>query len=229
MKFRVNIRHRPQVSESVEVAFARFVGEASLLPPPWGLTSPSRLPPLGPELCQILQLRGKLGKGVTGRILFRIRAEDYLKDRSSLDDYLIIEFDAGKVKWDEFVDNAFPTYARAVGAYYGSMARVDEPISYWRRAVEIGKATGRDLDGRDGFFRFGPINFMDRELCRRGCGGMTPQQIVDQLTGVVPDVRLFEDGVIIVAADHFPEEEEIAASDRAIRRHLGFPVWAEQP
>ena len=225
----MNIRHRPQLSERVEGIFSRFVSDASLLPSPWGIANPSVvLPPLGTALCQILQLRGKLGKGISGRIKFSIRAENYLVDHASIDDSLHVEFDQSKAIWKELTDIAFPCYVRALGAYSGSLRRDDEPISYWRRIVEIEKLTGLSLDGRDGFFRFGPINFMDRELCRRGCNGQTPEQIVVALADVVPEARLFDDGVIIVAADHFPEQEEIGATDRAIRKRLGLSIWADE-
>lgn len=226
-KFVVNARHRPSMSEAIEQRFAHFVSVVSRLPRPWGLAEGKelKLPPIGTALSTEAKLRGKLGRGVSGFVNFRYRVPTNLDDRAADDDAVVIEFESSKVAWRQVVDDGLPGYIRAIGAYNCRVERWDEMPTTGRISSEICRRLGKDLDGRDGFFRFGPVSFMDRELCRRGCNGMTPEQVIAKLTDVVPDVRLFDDGVLIVAADHFPEQDEIIATDRAIRGRLGLPTW----
>jgi hypothetical protein len=227
MKYELNIRHRPLMAENIDERFAQFERVARHLAPPWGLEDRAlTLPPLGTAVCRIASLSRKLGSGLKGDIKYSIREATYLHDHASVDDMLFIEFDERKTTWIQLVEDAFPGYVRALGAYIGRLSRVDEPLSDWELMKSINKSTGRNLGGRDGFFRFGPISYMDRELCRRSCNSLSPEQIVAQLTGVVPDVRMFEDGVLIVAAERFPEQAEINATDRVIRNRLGLPIWA---
>jgi len=228
MKFVLNIRHRPTMDETIEACFERFVGVMRQVQVPWGVVPGKELtlPPVGAGLSTTTQLRNKLGTGITGRATFSYRAQANLRDVASHDDSLVVEFDARKKDWRDLVCIALPSYVHAMCAYVGSVYRWEESSDEWEKSSAISRSTGKDIDGRDGFFRIGPLSFMDRELCRRGCNGMTPEQIVVKLTGTVPDVRLFEDGVLIVAADHFPEQREIIATDRAIRERLGLPVWS---
>jgi hypothetical protein len=229
MKFTLNIRHRPSMDESIDGRFAHFEDVARSLSSPWGLEDRAFvLPPLGTGVCRIASLGRKLGAGMKGDVTFRLRVEPYLRDHASIDDFVVIDFDTRKTTWAQLALEAFPGYVRAMGAYIGHIYRWDDALTQGRLSAAISKATGKDLDGRDGFFCFGPISYMDRELCSRGCNGLTPEQIVARLTGIVPDVKLFEDGVLIVAADDFPEQPEINATDRVIRSRLGLPVWASE-
>lgn len=228
MKFTLNIRHRPTMAETIEQKFACFLSVVRELPSPWGLTEGKelKLPPVGTRLATEAKLRGKLGRGVSGFVQFMYRAPANLNDRAANDDAVVVEFDASKIEWQQLVDDGLPGYIRAIGAYAGRVYRWDTSPEDWEVSSRLCRSTGKDLDGRDGFFRFGPLSFMDRELCRRGCNGMTPEQIVTQLRGVVPDVKLLGEGVLVVATDHFPEQQEIVAADRLIRERLGLPIWA---
>jgi hypothetical protein len=230
MKYSANVRHRPLIDEGIELRFQRMVVVLQELQAPWGLVAGKELdlPPVGARLSTQAKFKGKLGSGLSGYVSIRYRAVSNLLDAASDDDFIVIEFDANKFDWRSFMSEAFPGYVRAIGAYIGRVDLWDEMPATWRASTEICKRVGKDLDGRDGFFRFGPISYMDRELCRRGCNGLTPEQIVAQLTGVVPDVKLFEDGVLIVAAEHFPEQAEINATDRVIRNRLGLPIWTNE-
>lgn len=227
-KFELNVRHRPTMAETIEQRFACFLATLRDLPPPWGLAEGKelRLPPVGTGLSASAQLRGKLGTGIAGIVTISYRAPANVRDQASHDDSIAIEFDTSKVVWRQLVDDGLPGYISAIGAYIGHLYRWDESPEEWRLLKEVANKTGKDLDGRDGFFRFGPVSFMDRELCRRGCNGLMPEQIVTQLRDVVPDVKMLGDGVLIVATDHFPEQHEIVAADRLIRERLGLPIWA---
>lgn len=230
MKFELNIRHRPLMAESVEKCFEHFVSVIRQIQEPWGLARGRELslPALGTELSATAQLRGKLGAGVKGRVTFGHRTQANLRDVSSHDDSLVIEFDARKVDWKQLAESVFPAYIHAMDAYIGHIYRGDQVLQEWRMLKEIATRVDKDLDGRDGFFRFGPMSFMDRELCRRSCKGMTPEQVLSKLTGTVPQVRLCNDGVFIVAAEQFPEQSEIIATDRLIRRCLGLSAWYDE-
>lgn len=227
-KYVLNARHRPLMTETIEQRFAHFIEIMDRLPPPWGIAKGKELKllPITTGLSTDTKLRGKLGHGISGFVNFRYRAPMNLGDRAANDDAVVIEFNASKVVWRELIDAALPSYLRAIGAYICRLERWDEMPETGRATSDVCRRFGKDLDGRDGLFRFGPVSYMDRELCRRGCNGMTPEQIVERLAGVVPDVRPFDDGVLIVAADHFPEQAEIVATDRKIRERLDLPVWA---
>jgi hypothetical protein len=148
-----------------------------------------------------------------------------LRDHASHDDSVVIEFDSRKVEWKQFIDAGLVGYVRAMDAYLARVYRWDAAPEEHELKVSASRSSGKNLDGRDGLFRFGPASFMDRELCRRGCNGMTPEQIVRQLIGTVPEVRLLNDGVLIVSADHFPQQSDVIAMDRIIRNRLALPVW----
>jgi hypothetical protein len=228
MKFILNVRHRPTMTETIEQRLAHFVSLACELPAPWGLVAGKelKLPPVGTGLAVEAKLRGKLGRGISGFVQFMYRAPANLNDRAANDDAVVIEFDASKVAWRQLVDDGLPGYVRAIGAYTGNLERWDEMPNKFEPWTKACKEFSKDFDGRDGLFRFGPLSFMDRQLCRRSCNGMTPEQVVAKLRGVVPDVKLLDDGVLIVAADHFPEQDEIVVADRLIRERLGLPIWA---
>jgi hypothetical protein len=228
MKFVLNVRHRPEAQETIEARFAHFVEVVRGLPSPWGFLpgkSPA-LPPVGSGLSTTAQLRGKLGTGVAGQVTFAFRAAASLRDHAAVDDACVIEFEARKSDWWQVARVAVTGYVQAMGAYLACVYRWDEAPAEWRLRKSLSERIGnRSIDGRDGLFRIYPISFMDRELCRRGCNGMTPEQIVTELSGVVPEVRLLGDGVLIVAADHYPDQAEIIATDRSIRDRLGLPIW----
>lgn len=226
-KFVLNVRHRPTMSETIEDRFAHFISVVRGLPLPWGLADGKelKLPPVGSALATHAKLRGKLGPGVSGDLKFQYRAAGNLDDRAADDDSVVVEFRSDAVTWDCFVNEGFTGFVSAMGAYIGYLYRWDESPEEWKCLQAVAKQAAKNLDGRDGLFRFGPVSFMDRELCRRGCNGMTPGQIVRQLTGTVPEVRLLNDGVLIVSADRFPEQSEIVAMDRIIRDRLALPAW----
>lgn len=226
-KFVLTVRHRPTMAETIDERFAHFVSVASSLSPPWGLIDSKalRLPDVGSALSARTKLRGKLGPGISGDLKFQYRAATNLDDRAADDDSVVIEFDSRKVQWHQFVSEGLVGYVRAMEAYIARVYRWDVAPDERELKVAASHRSNKNLDGRDGFFRFGPASFMDRELCRRSCNGMTPEQIAVGLTGAVPEVRLLADGVLIVAADHFAEQGEIVAMDRVIRTRLGLPIW----
>lgn len=223
----LNVRHRPTMEEAIEQRLAHFVSVADQMSPPWGLVKGKdlTLPPVGSGLSTSVKLRGKLGAGIAGAVTISYRSPANLMDKASHDDSLIVDFDSSRVRWRQLIDEGLPGYVRAMGAYICRLERWDDMPETWEISSELCRRLGKDLDGRDGFFRFGPVSYMDRELCRRGCNGMTPEQIIDRLDSLLPEVKLLDDGVLIVAADDFPEQAEIVATDLVIRERLGLPRW----
>ncbi len=228
-KFVVNIRHRPKLEESISDRFLSFKKVLAELPPPWGLAEGADLllPPLGSALSSRAKLRGKIGRTLSGEVKFQFRAPSNLSDRAADDDALMVEFESSRVDWRDLVDVGVPGYLNAIGAYSGRIDRWEElprKFDVWSKAC---RTTGRDFDGRDGPLQFGPITYMDLELCRRACNGLTPPEVVEMLQGRVPNVGLLAGGVFIVAARNFPEQIEIINTDRLIRERLGLPTWLE--
>ncbi len=226
-KFQLIVRHRPSISESIEGRFHHFTTTLRELPQPWGLREEAELclPPVGSGLSTLAKLRGKLGRGVSGSVEFMLRVPENLHDSAAHDDSMIIEFGSDVAPWNELVRVGVPGYLDAIDAYACRLERWDEMPKKFERWARACSDSGKDLDGRDGFLDFGPLNFMDHELCRRGCNGMSPEQIVQKLRGHVPSVELTRNGVLIVASEDFPEQLEILQTSRLIRDRLGLVSW----
>lgn len=75
-KFVLNVRHRPELHESISERFRKFREVLAELPAPWGTARgvEMELPAVGSALSSRTKLRGKLGQG-TGSGLVRARGQ----------------------------------------------------------------------------------------------------------------------------------------------------------
>ena len=202
-----------------------FVSEISMLPLPWGMGGKYlELPSIGTSLAAYIKLRGKLGRGISGDLTLRLRSPGNLSEHSSADDSLVLTFSDTMCSWQDLANVALPAYVRAMDAYIAGLDRWEE-MAGKHDLLRDSRLGGKNMDGRDGPYYFGPLTYMDRILCERACNDMSPEQIVDRLVNLLPEVRLLNDGILIVATDHFPEQAEIVATDLAIRERLGLPRW----
>lgn len=222
-KFTLNVRHRPSPDDSMESRLRDFVSAISTIPLPWGLVGNNlELPSIGTSLAAYIKLRGKLGRGISGDLTLRLRSSGNLSDHSSADDSLVLTFPETVCSWQDLANVALPAYVRAMNAYIAGLDRWEEMANKHDLLRESHRG-GKNMDGRDGPYYFGPLTYMDRRLCERSCNGMSPEQIIHRLVDLLPEVRSLNDGILIIAADHFPEQAEIVATDLAIRERLGLP------
>jgi len=213
-KYKLEFRHRPNFSESIEDRHNNFLRVVSDLGVPWGLNDSLKVPPIGSELVTSVSLDKLLPVGVKGRISYALRDQKYLEDDAQFDDTLFIEFTASKVDYSDLLKVVFPRYIKAFGSYRSALHDWSVTRSDWPLVVEACETTKKDVNGRDGVFRINAANYFDKELCFRAFG-KGPRELVDSVSGCVEEVREFEDGVLIVISyNPLSAGELLSAGDR---------------
>lgn len=213
-KYKLEFRHRPNFSESIEDRHNTFLRTVSDLGVPWGLNDSLKVPPIGSELVTSVSLDKLLPVGVKGRISYALRDQKYLEDDAQFDDTLFIEFAASKVDYSDLLKVVFPRYIKAFGSYRSALHDWSVTRSDWPLVVEACEATKKDVNGRDGVFRINAANYFDKELCFRAFG-KGPRELVDLISGYVEEVREFEDGILIVISyNPLSVDELLSAGER---------------
>ncbi|WP_460132368.1 hypothetical protein [Pseudomonas sp. S1_E04] len=196
-KYKLEFRHRPSVSESIEERHINFLKAIGDLGVPWNLNGPLEVPSIGSELVVSVSLDKLLPTGVKGRISYALRDKKHLEDDAQFDDTLFIEFSRYKVNYSDLLKVVFPRYVKTFGSYRAVLHDWDITRGDWPLVLEACDATKKDINGRDGVFRINAANYFDRELCLRAFG-RDPAQLVELLSGYVEEVREFEGGILIV-------------------------------
>ena len=213
-KYKLEFRHRPNFSESIEDRHNNFLRVVSDLGVPWGLNDSLKVPPIGSELVTSVSLDKLLPVGVKGRISYALRDQKYLEDDAQFDDTLFIEFTASKVDYSDLLKVVFPRYIKAFGSYRSALHDWSVTRSDWPLVVEACEATKKDVNGRHGVFRINAANYFDKELCFRAFG-KGPRELVDLISDYLEEVREFEDGVLIVISYNPQSADELlSAGDR---------------
>lgn len=213
-KYKLEFRHRPNFSESIEDRHNNFLRAVSDLGVPWGLNDSLKVSPIGSELVTSVSLDKLLPVGVKGRISYALRDQKYLEDDAQFDDTLFIEFAASKVDYSDLLKVVFPRYIKAFGSYRSALHDWSVTRSDWPLVVEACEATKKDVNGRDGVFRINAANYFDKELCFRAFG-KGPRELVDLISGYVEEVREFEDGILIVISyNPLSVDELLSAGER---------------
>ena len=195
--YKLEFRHRPECSESIQEKHSRFLAQLAGLGAPWSLGNTIELPDIEDELVVSVSLDKLLPSGVKGRNSYALRNPKYLEDDAQFDDALFIEFAGGKVDCLDLIKRVFPQYIKAFGAYRAALHDWSVTRSDWPMVVAACEATKKDVNGRDGVFRIHAANYFDRELCSRAFG-KSPKQVVDCLNNHVDSVSELDDGVLIV-------------------------------
>lgn len=225
MKIAAELRHRPRTDEPIEARHAKVMGDLMGIDPPWGLRGKQPVPvsPIGQDLQVEADLSAALAPGVKATLTYVFRSASYLRDEGQYDDCFFLDFDHASADYRSFVANIFPAYVRAFQPYRGTVV-LDENLAVedWDRVVDLRKATGKDVDGRDSVFRMGPVNYFDQELCRRAFG-LAPEEVVSSLQGRVESVSMLLDGVLIVGSSHLLDREGLDKLDKLLRDQLAVP------
>lgn len=225
MKVNLNVRHRPNLSETVDQKFSEVLSSMRRIGPPWGIdpTTEVILPAMGTRLATHVKLRNKLGSGISGELVLRHRAASNLQNNSAHDDFLLVDYDSNRFNWDSLVNQAFPKYIEAMGAYFARLSYFELMPEEWRQVSAIERLEGLNLDGRDGVFRFGPLTYLDAQMCERTCMGMSASEVVSRLSGGVHAAYELFGGAVIVATPDYPSIDRFFENDQAIRSILGVP------
>jgi hypothetical protein len=151
-------------------------------------------------------------------------------DVPSWDDVLLVDFRISHTDVDYYylMKTVFPTYIDAMQAYYAALS--EEQIfvadATYQDPVD-GAWAGRSdyVDSRHGVSRIWPANYWDRELCRRPFS-LPPEEIVRRLVGKVAEVRLFQDGVILIDSYERVPDNALSAIDDRLRPMLSSALKA---
>lgn len=215
-KYKLEFRHRPDFSESIEDRHNNFLSAVSDLGIPWGLNDSLKILPIGSELVTSVSLDKLLPVGVKGRISYALRDQKYLEDDAQFDDALFIEFTASKVDYSDLLKVVFPRYIKAFGSYRSALHDWSVTRSDWPLVVEACEATKKDVNGRDGVFRINAANYFDKELCFRAFG-KEPRELVDLIRDYVEEVREFEEGVLIVISYNPLSVDELLSAGHRLK------------
>lgn len=214
-KHTIELRHRAKSNESYEDFHTNFLMAISELDSPWNLKDLEPIKSIGSELLVTLSLNNILGKKFKGRITYMYRNQNYLEDNAQYDDNIFIEFNPGKVDYNEMV-KILISYVSAFECYRATIHNWAITKSDWPQVTEYCNTTGKDINGRDGVYRINAINYFDRELCMRAFG-LSPEEIINKLNGKVENIFFLNDGVFLIYKSNPLNREGHERVDNTIR------------
>lgn len=198
MTYELMIRARAQEAIPIDEVHRRVFDALLSLPDPWSLTAPVPAVPKVEGLSAGVALRGKLGKGIRGHVMYPLRR--MLRDAASSDDTIDLLFSPKRVNISEAAELVLPTLIEAIGAYKAQFG--DEDLVLRKTGAPLG-------DQRCIVARLYPICFYDAELCRRAFG-IEPDEVCRRLEGLAERVTCRFGGVYIVGST---EQLDIDAAD----------------
>jgi len=223
------LRHRVVASESYLDNHHELLAGSQHLDPPWNLVGREKVPDMGSWSITAVRLTKHLGVRGEAYILYKYRAErihDPNPDHGFHDDHMAIELTSKKINYDYVAREVFPCYARAFQCYYGTIHDMDLEIADNPQldAPELGPSRWKmkySNNTRELIIRINAVNYFDRELCRRSFG-LTPEVMVERISGKVEDARMLGDGLLLVYTYRFLEVEELKKVDGEVRKMLGI-------
>lgn len=217
-RYELILRHRAAVGESIRDRHRRFTEVLSRFEPPLGYKGHDApdVEVSETELVSVVPLRVLSKKGRRSYITYPLRSETYLRDNAQYDDIVVLEFDSGSVDARALLDTVVPAYVDAFDCYRAQVLDIDVARADWDRVVALCNTTGKDVDGRDGVFRFHAAQYLDRELCRRAFG-LAPEKIVKRLDGNVERASLCRDGAYLICDSSLPGGDACRAIEPKVR------------
>lgn len=221
-KHELMLRRRPALDEDIADVHASWIEVAGRLPHPWGVepTAIDMHPSVrAGDHSALVRLDRGLGKGLRGYAQYALRTAGFLEDAAQYDDFVVISFAARGQDYDPLARDVFPALVRAFGAYRASVYNLAKASADWPDVVEQCRASGTDVDGRDGVFAIWALNYFDRLLCQRAFA-TTPERLVEKLHRSVAHASLCHDGAIVDWAGRFLDAYELASADAQFRAAL---------
>lgn len=160
--------------------------------------------------------------GMSGGVIFASRIPAVVSDRATSDDSLGLKIDLEKIDFLRFSSVVFPEIVRAFGCYRSAVITdVNLYLDDYEEIVEKSRSTALDVDGRDGVFRFNPVNYLDDTLCVRAFA-LSAAEVAARLRGHCKMVKELDEGVFFLAADRPIFGVESIELDRGVRACLGL-------
>ncbi len=205
----VQMERRALADENYDLLYANFLEGVKDLPNTWNLAGIKPLPDIGADTMTSVSITRILKRGMKGYIYYLYRG-DYLND-SQDDDRLIIDFKSDKGLTKELVE-ILPTYISAFKAYFLTVEHETISTQDWNKVINkvIKYHPRKDV------LRINAINYYDRELCRNAFN-LTPEEILERLTGNVEIACIVNDGIYFVYTSEELPEEEHRVIDKKIR------------
>lgn len=215
------MRRRAQVNNDPHALHEQFLAAMRAAGRPWW-NSDAEFG--GLDLDGNLECQVDVSKGLPGDAIASLayvhRGADYLQDKALFDDRFVATLHVDGDGYAEFVNAGLGHLLDAFRPYRAQLI-LDEDLALddWDAAIAKSGDTGKDEDGRDGMIRLWPVVFLDDELCRRSLG-MSPDMVVNRLTGKVERVERCFGGTLIVATSGLLDSDGVMATDRRIRELL---------
>ena len=223
-EYSINVRSRFSFDTSHEELYQAAVTRLVQIPPPWGFKGLKikPLPPVKPNYAVGVSYTRELGAPIKtfGIGFWNRNRKSEPRDTPAGDDTLTIDFNINhkSVDYGHLVREVIPAYVEAMGAYFVriSEANIDYEDAYIVDESGASRSRPGALDFREGVDRIWPANYWDRELCRRAFS-LTPDQVVNRLTGHVAEARILMDGALIIYSYDRVPDGQIASIDGKLR------------
>lgn len=158
-----------------------------------------------------------LPEGIAAALSYSARYQGYLQDQAMFDDVLTFQLEeSAAIRYEEFCLESFPRIATAFGSYRAAIVQ-DLPLAVndYRKICKLRQQPNLDVDGRDTVYRFHPVQFLDRELCRRAFR-LEVDQVIARLQGQVEHVAALADGVYFVVTSGRVDRPQLEAIHRRV-------------
>ena len=206
-ELRLEVNRRFSKSERPEEIYQAMYNVLATLPPPWGLKGIpiKKIPKYDGDFSFNVSYtkQEKISPIKSFDISFMNRnRRDEPTDEPINDDRIIIDFHPKKIKeqWRYLMEVVFPTYIKASNPYLATIFDGDIYISdIGALNLDTGEYQYNQdyIDIRKGIYRIWQANYWDRELCHRAFK-LTPEEVVQRLSGKVADCRVYENGVLLI-------------------------------
>lgn len=191
MKFELVLRSVPNLS--VVEKHDQFVRHLKEIPGSWGIPNDKNVPcpDMGSNVSAILTLKSCLGKGLAGRVIYRLRSG--LTDCSECDDIVNVEFDPRKQDFSQICHTVFPRYVEAFDAYYGYITNEDYIYEDFSRS--------RNINYRRRIVRMNEVNFFSFEFARI-VFQQDVREILSKALHLGMEVREITPGILLSSTTH---------------------------
>jgi hypothetical protein len=204
-----------RAKEDVEVKHQKLVECFRKNGKPWGIDPDVILPfpDFGKEHFASMVLDKYFGKGIQCSVYYRYR--NMLSDHHSSDDRIYFEFNAKKQDYESLITVFVQEFIYYFEVYRGEL--FPEDLIY----VDFDKS--RNINLRERTYRFYPVMFLDRELCKRALL-KTPEEIVAKLDKNIEKAELYNGGVLITASSRILNVSECNEVNERIGKLLDINI-----
>jgi hypothetical protein len=223
LTFKMSCRYAE--NEHPSALYAETYAELADLEAPWGLKGISMAPIQERKGAETIGVKyNKVGKNSPIKSFvfgYMSRQRNGMPpDKALYDDTFTVEFYPKKVQedWKYLLDVVFVRYIAATQPYFGRLYDTDihaNDVAPFDEASGESALNPAYIDWRQGVYRVWPANFWDRELCRRSFG-LSPEDVVRRLSGVVSSCRVLCDGVLVICSYEKLSSEEVLVLNQKI-------------